>query len=397
MAKATIKEALGLESPERLFDHFWKTQGFRKGDGGFTKSIQSMMRDSVAREKFKGFLQRGAKHMFEQMEQKQVTTTIVGSAIPLVFDPDILDIVRSDAPLLARLPMRGYSGDPIRVNPISARDPPIGWVSETASLNLLNQSREFTLDPINYNLRIYADAVTVGDFAERVAEAGPLDVRETALGVRISEWAQLKEQTVLYGDHSQNLTDGSPGDATSPDGMCIQNTIPTDPAATNVIDKSGANLAASDALLKDIKSEIKNLLTTANVSKGDLEIWTSHTLFDELENEMQTRAIIDMNVNSANYGYEVIYISGVPVIAAHNVREHIFDPNGAAGGPYRVGSEGDVFIMNRRANAWGSLAPLFMTPLARQGFADEIAVGEYGTYVDRAGGRFSKMLSDYQV
>lgn len=395
MAKASIKQALGLTSPETLFNYFWKSQGFTKGEDGLTQSVQSALRHPTIREKFAGSVQRGAKAMIDGMTEKQVTTNIVGSAVPLVFDPDILDIMRTDAPLLARLPMRGYMGDPVRVNPISARDAPVGWVSEAASLNLLGNSREFTLDPIDFDNKIYADVVTIGDFAERVAAAGPLDVRETALGARVSEWAQYKEQAILYGDHSQGLSDGSPGDANVFDGMVVQNTVPTDPGADNTVDKSAVNLAASDALLRDIKSEIKNLLMTANVAKSDLEIWTSHTLFDELENELQVRAIIDQNINSANYGFEVIYISGVPVIASHNVTEHTWDDGVVPA--YTVGSEGDVFIMNRRSNAFASLAPLFMMPLARQGFADEVALGEYGTYIDRAGGRFGKWLYDYAI
>ena len=382
----TVKSIFGLNSREKLFDHFWKSQGFHADSDGLTQSIQSAMRDPATREKFKGSVQRGIKAQMEP-ERAKATATTVATAIPLVFDPDVIDILRTDAPLLARLPMRGYSGDPVRVNWISARAAPVGMVNEASALTLnLQASNDFTLSKTDYNHKIYADRVDISDFAERVAADGPVNVRDTALGARISEWAQFKEQQVLYGDHTQALNDGSPGDANAFDGMIVET------AAGNIIDKSTVNLADSQALLKDIKSEIKSLLQTRGIYKGDLEIWTSHTLFDELENELQVRAVLDQNQASVNFGFEVIYISGVPVIASHNVDQHTY-----GAGAYTPGDEGDVFIVNKRANAFASLAPLFTVPLGRAGLGDMMAMGEYGTYIDRAGGQMSKYLKAYNI
>jgi hypothetical protein len=382
----TVKSIFGLNSREKLFDHFWKSQGFHADSDGLTQSIQGAMQNPAVREQYKGFLARAFKAQMEP-ERAKATATTVATAIPLVFDPDVIDILRTDAPLLARLPMRGYSGDPVRVNWISARAAPVGMVNEAAALVLNTQaSNDFTLSNTDYNHKIYADRVDISDFAERVAADGPVNVRDTALGARISEWAQFKEQQILYGDHAQALNDGSIGDANAFDGMIVET------AAGNIIDKSAVNLADSQALLKDVKSEIKSLLQTRGIYKGDLEIWTSHTLFDELENELQTRAILDQNTSSVNFGYEVIYISGVPVIASHNVDQHTY-----GNGVYTPGDEGDVFIMNKRANAFASLAPLFTVPLGRAGLGDMMAMGEYGTYIDRAGGQMSKYLQAYNI
>ena len=384
MTTARIKSIFGLSNPAQLYEHFWKSQGFVAGSDGLTQSIQGAMQNPTVREQYKGFVQRGFKALLEP-EQSKATSTTVATAIPLVFDPDVIDIMRTDAPLLARLPMRGYAGNPVRVNPITARDAPVGFVSEAGSLALnLQASNDFTITNRDFSHKIYADRVDIGDFAERVAAEGPINLRETALGARVSEWAQRKEQAILYGDHTQNLNDGSPGDANAFDGMIVET------AAANIINKAAVNLAASDALLKDIKAEIKGLLQTRNVNKGDLEIWTSHTLFDELENELQVRAYLDQNQNSANYGYEVIYISGIPVIASHNVDQHTW-------GAYTPGDEGDVFIMNKRANAFASLAPLFTVPLGRTGLGDQFAMGEYGTYIERGNGQLSKYLQAYNI
>ncbi|MDI6877579.1 MAG: hypothetical protein QMC96_12510 [Methanomicrobiales archaeon] len=387
-----IRDVLGLrKDPGRTFEAMWERHGFRALSSGFTPSIQSMFYGKPENvEKARGLTQRGIQKFIGAMEQKQVTSTTVTDAVPIAFDPEILDIMRKDAPLLARLPQVGYRGYTVRTNVISARDAPRGWVSEANSLDLSTVTNEFTLADTDYDMKIYVDAVNVGDFAERGAEGGYVPVRETALGARVSEYLQYKEQAILYGDHSQALQDGSPGDANVFDGMSVHATT-----GGNNIDKSGVNLAASDALLKDIKAEVKDLLQNANVSKGDLEIWTSHTLFDELENEMQVRAIIDNNANSFNYGFEIIYISGVPVIASHNVTEHTYTD--AQPVTYTIGSEGDVFIVNKRASYYASLAPLFLLPLGRIGLAEHFALGEYGTYVDRSQGVFGKWLYDYAI
>ncbi|MDI6720372.1 MAG: hypothetical protein QMD46_12250 [Methanomicrobiales archaeon] len=390
----SIRDVLGLQKdPGRIFEAMWERHGFRALNSGFTPSIQSMFYGRPENlEKARGHAQRGIQKWLGAMEIKQVTSATVTDAVPIAYDPEILDILRKDAPLLARLPQVGYRGYSVRTNVISARAAPRGWVSEANSLDLSAVTNEFTLAPTDYDMKIFVDAVNVGDFAERGGEGGYIPIRETALGARVAEYSQYKEQAILYGDHSQALTDGSPGDANVFDGMSVHATT-----GATAVDKSAVNLGATDALLKDIKAEVKDLLQNANVSKGDLEIWTSHTLFDELENEMQVRAIIDQNQNSFNYGFEVIYISGIPVIASHNVAEHTYDALGGAGGPYTIGSEGDVFIVNKRASYYASLAPLFVLPLGRIGLAEHFALGEYGTYIDRAGGRFGKWLYGYAI
>jgi len=387
---ASAKQILGLSrDAEKIFSAIWEKHGFYAPDRGFTPSIQSMFYGRPENQKAaEGLTVKGIRGLIE----KQVTSATVTDAVPVAFDPEILDIVRKDAPLLARLPQVGYKGYTVRTNLISARAAPRGWVSEANSLDLSEVSNEFTLGETDYDMKIYADAVNIGDFAERGADGGYLPVRETALGQRVAAYSQYKEQAILYGDHTRGLNDGSPGDANVFDGMSVHAA-----AAGNDVDKSAVSLAASDALLKDIKAEVKDLLQNANVFKGDLEIWTSHTLFDELENELQVRAVLDQNVNSANYGFEVIYISGIPVIASHNVAEHTYGAGGVAGGPYTIGSEGDVFIVNKRASYYASLAPLFTLPLGRIGLAEHFALGEYGTYVDRSQGAFGKWLYDYAI
>ena len=175
MTTARIKSVFGLSNPTQLYEHFWKSQGFVAGSDGLTQSIQGAMQDPTVREQYKGFLARGFKALMEP-EQAKATSTTVATAIPLVFDPDVIDILRTDAPLLARLPMRGYSGDPIRVNWISARAAPVGMVNEASALTLnLQASNDFTLSNTDYNHKIYADRVDISDFAERVAANGPIE------------------------------------------------------------------------------------------------------------------------------------------------------------------------------------------------------------------------------
>ncbi len=389
---AAVADALGLNrSPSAIFQQFWKDYGFVEVDDGFTGSVQSMFSIPENRRAAQGFWQ---KKFTANMQQKAGTigTPDIGSAIPLIYDPEVLDILRKDAPLVARVPYVGYEGQTVRVHNISAREKPIGFISEADSYNLLGKGKKFSLTPFNVNMEIYADVVAVGDFAER-ASAGSFALRDTAIGARIAEHAQYKEQAFLYGDPTQGLIDGSPGDSNAYAGAAKYFTD-----AGNMVNKATTFSASGERpYVRDIRNELTKLWQTRAVSPADTEIWVSHTMFGILEDEMEVKAIVDQNERSVNYGFEVLTISGVPVIRSHNIRKHTWTDTATTPKTYTVGSEGDVFIQNRRAMRFAALAPLFMLPLARQGFADEIALGEYGTYIDRAKGQFGRYLKGYPV
>lgn len=416
MSKAQLMRVLGVDNAEQAYNRTWgamKVPSIVRGvEGRVTMARQEMVRRNrdAFEANFKGFApallgaqiaeQKGYLQDFTKSLPGHLKAAVEGAGIgnagsiggnvangvvPLVFDPDIVRILKDEAPLLERIPEVGQQGFKAVVNRIDARGAALGFRSESDALDLSAESEnDDTFEQIEVDMEIWLDKVVTSDFAQAGGQHY-FDIRDTQLGERVAQHAQDKERNVLYGDPSIATTSGSFGDAEGYDGFAE---IITD--AGNNVDKSGVDLSGSDALLKDIKAEIKTMLQGANaISKSDLEIWTSHTLFDELENELEVRRRINDNAQSALFGFETIHISGVPVLASHNVTEHT-DTSAR-------GDEGDVFIMNRREFQFRSLMPLSTVPLARVGLAEQAAMAEFGAPVLRGAGNLCRYLEAYAI
>lgn len=367
------------EALRRQYSKFWFKNQFSLEDGDAVVESEGITNDVV-----ETMAERGDQN------QKAMDANVVESSTPLVFDPEILSLIIQNAPLRDRVMMEGQEGYSAVYNNISSRDASIGWVSESDSLNLFdNTESDIGMSKNERDMKIWVDKVTISDFSNR-AFSHYNNLRDTTLGERLAVHAQDWEQTLLYGDPSEALSDGSPGDSNAPEG--IESIITS---AGNNVDKSGVSLSASDALLKDVKAEIiKMLQSTDNVNPMDLEIWTSWTAYDEMDNELTGHGRIDLSDESVNFGDTDISIGPqVPVIPTHNVRSHSF-----GGGSYTPGDEGDVFIVDTgRSIRWRQLAPLSTVPLGRRGLSDEVAMFEYGAPVARAEGNFGRYLSAYNV
>lgn len=399
----------GVNDPEKGIDKLWKKHGFptfTRNGVTTTPPVQSMFRDDANREAAKNFWKReflGLEYEDEQKniggpsegtEGKAVDATIAEDPTPLVYDPEVLDILADNAPAVAMIPEEGQQGYKAVYNRIDERDDAIGFVSEGTSLDLINHSREFGTTRDEVDMKIYVDAVRISEFSER-ATAHYMDLSDTALGARISEHAMNKEQAYFYADPSAGLQDGSPGSEYAYPGL---STIFA--SAGNQTDKSAIDVSNSEALLQDIKGEIKDTMQGPyNINKGDLRIFTSHTLFDTLENELMPRARYTSadQQGGIDYGVDQIYVSGVPVTATHNIDTHTWEDDAETPNTYTAGSQGDVFIVNTASTRFRSLMPLSTVPLAKQGFSEQVALGEFGALVERSGGHFGKHLAGYAV
>jgi hypothetical protein len=388
----TIAQMLGLTSPMDVYQHFWKNHGFTPvGENGETESVQSRYADPKQREAAKGLVAKRIKDIFETASPDRskalVTSTTVAAGVPLVYDPEFLDILRADAPILSQLSIVGWAGPTYKGMNISARGHPIGFLTEAESANVTTQTPSgFTGTAVSQDMVIQADMVSVTDFSQRAAEH-QFSVRDTALGVRFSEAMQLKEQAVLYGDPSQAKTDYGIGDAQAPTGYAKQFAT-----ASTATDKSSVSLSASDALLKDIKSEIKGMIKTYGVTPSDLFIGTSWEVHDELDNELNVHGRTEVGAGTVNYGAETLKIAGIPVIPSHNVKTQADWGDG-----FTPGYDGDVFILNKRAHIIPSLAPPFVLPMGRRGLSDEWVMGDYYAVVDRSSGKWGKYLYNYDI
>jgi len=236
-------------------------------------------------------------------------------------------------------------------------------------------------------MEIWVDLVEISDFAAAGSEFF-FDVRDTTLGERVANRAQAKERAMLYGGYNDTgpTATGDFLDSNAYDGFAE---VMRD--SGNEVDKTSTDISGTDGLAKDIKSEIKDMVQSQNrVNKSDLEIWTSHTLFDQLENEAEVKRMVSTDANSIDFGFETFRISGVNVYASHNVTEHTDDGN-------NIGSEGDVFLCNRREIRDRALMPLSTVPLARLGFGELVAMGEFSAPIMRGNGNLSRYLKNYQI
>ncbi|AXR81502.1 hypothetical protein [Natrarchaeobaculum sulfurireducens] len=420
---ASIASELNVTDSEQAFKNAWTRDPYgvpavrKDGDKDLTPTLQNLEKQIYADEDeleamglddqrpFKGMVARSlqaarsadtptaaaTKEVVSEMEARGVVDAEVAeNSTPLVFDPEVLDIQKTEAPLAAgRLPTEGQEGYRAVYNVIDDRDDPIGYVSEGESANVLDDARGMSMERGEVDMAIYVDTAAITDFSAQAA-AHYVDLEDLTLGARVAEHAQLKEQTVLYGDTSVDAEDGGPGDANAYDGLA---TIFDE--ADNAEDKSGFDPSAEDddkALVNDVKAEINEILQSEkNVSRGDLEVWTSYTVVDRMESELTNIARHDTDQDTVAYGHDGITINGVPVVPSHNVDEHDI------GAEDPVGDEGDVFIVNTRSVRFRQLAPLSSIPLGTRGLADEVAMFEYGALIARAEGQWGRYLQAYDV
>ncbi|PSG97489.1 hypothetical protein BRD56_05390 [Thermoplasmatales archaeon SW_10_69_26] len=423
------KKALGLDSKSDAFQSLWRNWGFdtreQKGTGEtVTQSLQSWHRQMAEAGRFQarvaeeiegpdGETRRGLKGMArhvlalqqEAMENDgQLPETdqagawnqsMLDAHTPLVFDPEIYQLITDETPILTEVPTIGQMGFTAKTNRIDQRDEPIGWVNESTALRLVDETHsDDSLDDIQQDMLIHADLVEISDFAARATEhyEGLTPLRETALGTRLVEDRRHMERSVLYADPNASAdTDHSDvrGSIFSPDATPSLSTFAE--TAGNDIDKS----TVSADIGEDIKSEIAALeQSQENVDRSDMVISVSETMFDVLENEHEGQRRYTSEDNEAVVGFDGIRIGGVPVVPADQVRTHSY---GAGTNEITRGDPGDVFVLNKRAVQFRSLAPLMTVPLGRRGLGEEVALGEYGALVDRSNGRHTLWLKAYDI
>lgn len=402
----SIKEALGLMDARDVFSQHWEKHGFprltKQGDGPLTKTVQEMFKspDNRVDHFFEKKLRKKLSKASGMETKSTIDRSVMEDSIPIIFDPEILTILKETDPILDRLPHEGYEGYTVVCNRIDEFGDPLGMADESEVIDLSDSNgNEYTMNKVEKKMKIYHDVASISDFTQRASEHYT-NVRDTALGMSVAAHANFKAAQVLYGD--PDAADDE-GDVTSIDDGSIFDGDAYEGLAELLpyTDKSDVSLSDEQALLQDIKSEIKDLLQEGyNVSKNDLEIWTSHDVHDYLENEMGTKVRVQSDERTFEYGFDGIRISGVPVIASHNVKEHtttVRNDADDADVEFKTGDHGDVFIVNTRSTRFRSLAPLSTVPLARVGLADRVALYEYGVLVERSDGNWGKYLNAYDV
>lgn len=403
-------KAFGINNPNKVFEQIYENNGVpyyeKPRVGKVTAPLGRVFGKEETRERFRHYVARRHKAVIdnelqvpegaeievsdaEPPEIRAMDETAISTATPLVYDPEIIGILKANAPLVDRTQHEGQDGFEANYNRIDSRDSEIGFTSESDVLDLTdNTASDVSISRAQTDMEIWVDLVEISDFAAAAADFY-MDVRDTTLGERVANHAQAKEQALLYADPAEANTDGGLGDSDAYKGI---HTIIADNNSSNLIDKSTTDISGTDGLLRDVKDEIRSMLQgDNNVNPMDLEVWTSWSVFDHMENEMGVRTRMGVNEQDADFGLDTIRINGVPVIPSHNV-----DSYSQSG--YAPGDEGDVFIVNvGRSLRFRQLAPLSTVPLGRVGLGEQVAMFEFGAPILRAQGQFSKHLQAYAI
>jgi len=387
--------------------------------------------------------ERVSQETLEEMKQRNVIDSNVAErSTPLVHDPEILASLKEEAPIaFGRWRRQGQEGYEIVFNRIDQREQPLGRVPESIARRLQDYARDFGLNRETVPMKIYADTMEVGGFAQ-AASSHYMNLTDIAEMSRMAEYAQFDEQEMFYGRHRLDSRDDSVGsgaefdyvEGSGPDSA-LEGGSPlgsyaarglaewfrlADDAASNVSELPSTNhyidkSAVTEDFALDLKSEITDLLQGPYATRPtDLEIWTSMTMEDVLENEFVPRARHDTNQDTIQFGGEEISIKrDIGIYSTHNVDEHTYvaqDEDGdiqdewdfyeTGDADYEeraVGSEGDVFIVNVSTWRKRELSPLSSIPLAPRGDHEEVGLVAYDGNAELSGGFFGKYLSDYGI
>jgi len=352
-----LKQDLGLTrgQADETFDKIWNNHGFSKvskGDVVRTAPIQSLYEGKSDRQKeqiknYKGMVRHslGAqaeanssgktyekalesvqKNAAGEPQEKIMDAGEVEGPTPLVFDPEILSILKETSPLLEIVPQEGQEGYKAVYNRIDSREPAIGHVTEGQSLQLLSQANDVNLDKNEVDMAIYVDVAEISDFSQAASEHY-MNVEETTLAQRIQEHAVDKARKMLYaapqidGYADSSATNEDPNDGSLYDGEVYDGMVDYFERAGNQVDKTGF----SGTVVEDVKAEIADLEDEVSVMKPNLVAYTSNSLEDYMSNEVDERARHDSSDTEINFGLQNIRINGTPVVGGHQVERHDYD------------------------------------------------------------------------
>lgn len=381
----TISQLIQADKSQ-LFEESWKDHGIEAtrtdGQTGVTAPIQQVLshENTGKTKEFKGSVRKTAAKLANKKSVMDAGRT--EDFTPLVFDPEIVSILKQEAPVLDVIPEEGQEGFQAVYNIVESRDDALGYISESDAVDLSNNTANgISFKKDNIDMTQYVDKVNISDFTQEAA-GHYMNVRETTMGEKVAQHAQNKAQQIFYGDPSQGTGTGGLGDSEGFKGLTG---FASD--AGNVIDKS----TVTQDFVADIKNEVRQLRQDENVNVNNLRIHTSHEFYDVLENaadfdNLTTNADTEtLNVGLRDGG---LLIGGVPVVPTHNV-------DSFTDGAYTPGDPGDVFIFSNRTARFRSLLPLSMVPLAKNGLSESVALAEFGALIEKSQGNFVRHLTAY--
>lgn len=320
-----------------------------------------------------------------------IDQSVVGAASPIEVDPQIVDIQRSEAPILGIIQSMAQPGFKAQYNVISDRNDPIGMVSEAQAAGDISDLSEgdFTITTDDKEMKIYLDQARISDFSQRAEDTlGYMDLSQTTIGQRVIARALFKAKQIFYGDPSVDAGDNSIEDSNAYEGMAK---IADD--AGNSIDKS----TTSSDFLEDLLDEVTVQVTNTGLTWGAARVLVSPLMYNAIYNGVTPTVRIDGYEADVEYGPRGLSLGfeqgTVQISPCDNIRDYSADLSGVG----NSSSTGDAFLIDERAMQFRQLAPFSTVPLGRTGLADKVAMFEYGTLIDKSQGEHTLWLQGYDI
>jgi hypothetical protein len=310
-------------------------------------------------------------------ERALVDDGIVKDASPVEVDPAIVDIQRSNAPVLDIIPSVAQPGFTAQFNQFTGRTLNDFFVTESDAADLTNNTgSEFSLDTNTKDMKIMATLINVSDFSQRAEETlDYMDLMDTTVGQVMKEIFLVKAKTYFYGDSDTTTGSGLHEDSNAYDGLAA---MADD--ASNVVDKTGT----TSGRLEDMLDYLTDEVTSSGLTFGRARFLVSPQFYNEIYDEVTPVVRLDGYDSDVEFGPQGLALGhergSVPISPCDNIRDYQSGSDGVGSNS----TNGDVFLIDEEAIQFRQLAPMSTVPLGRTGLSDKAAIFEYGTLIDKS-------------
>jgi hypothetical protein len=313
-----------------------------------------------------------------------VDSGVVKAASPVEVDPMIVDVQRSNAPILDIIPSIAQPGFSAQYNVFDSRTLEDWAMTESDAADLTdNVGSTFTMNTATKDMKIHATVLNVSDFSQRAEESlDYMDLMNTTVGQVMKEIFLTKAKVWLYGDPGAGGT-GLHENANEHEGLAK---IAAD--ASNTVDKTGT----TSGYLEDILDYITQQVVSSGLSFANARVLCSLPFYNQIYDEQTPVVRIDGYDAPVEYGPRGINIGHergtVQITPLDNIRDYQSESSGVGSNS----TNGDVFLYDESAVQYRELAPMSTVPLGRDGLSDKAAIFDYGTLVDKSQGEHTHRL-----
>lgn len=309
---------------------------------------------------------------------------VVKAASPVEVDPMIVDIQRSNAPVLDIIPSVAQPGFTAQYNVFDGRNLNDFFMTEGDAADLTdNTGSDFSLTTATKDMKIMATLINVSDFSARAEESlDYMNLMDTTVGQVMKEIFLTKAKTWFYGDPGAGGT-GEHENANGYEGLAK---IAAD--ASNTVDKTGT----TSGYLEDLLDFLTQQVTSSGLSFGRARFLVSPQFYNKVYDELTPTIRLDGYDADVEYGPQGLALGhergSVPITPCDNIRDYSTESSGVGSNS----TNGDVFLIDENAIQFRQLAPMSSMPLGRVGLAERAAIFEYGTLIDKSQGEHTHRL-----